>query len=71
METLAAGVPTLLIEERQWWRSFANDGVHLTSVENAAATLSNLYAAGQPQKTDVWKTREHETLLVWQNYIGA
>lgn len=69
METLAAGVPTLLIEERGWWQSFANDGVHLTSVENAAATLSELYAHAKPQSADRWQMRERETLQAWQSYI--
>lgn len=69
METLAAGLPTLLIEERGWWQSFKGDGVHLTSAENAPSALLDLYANANPQSAEIWEARELATLIAWQNYI--
>ncbi len=69
METLAAGVPTLLIEEREWWRSFAKDGVHLTSAGDVPSELSKLYATAKPQNAQIWAAREQGTQIAWQAYI--
>lgn len=69
METLAAGLPTLLIEEREWWRSFPKGSVHLTAAKDAPSELSKLYATATPQNAEIWAAREHATLLAWQKYI--
>jgi glycosyltransferase involved in cell wall biosynthesis len=70
METLAAGLPTLLIEERNWWRAFKDDGVHLTTRENAAADLLDLYGQSLPPCPSIWLQREQDTFAAWQHYLG-
>jgi len=70
METLAAGLPTLLIKERDWWQAFKDDGVHLTSPEDAVADLLHLYDQGLPPNQTIWRQREQDTFAAWQHYLG-
>jgi glycosyltransferase involved in cell wall biosynthesis len=70
METLAAGLPTLLIEERNWWRAFKDDGVHLTSRKDAAANLLALYEQNLPSNNYIWCKREQQTFNSWQEFLA-
>lgn len=70
METLAAGLPTLLIEEREWWQAFANDGVDLTSKQDATAALRSLHGTTQHTLQNPWVQHEANTFASWNNYIG-
>lgn len=71
METLAAGLPTLLIEERDWWRAFKDDGVHLTSRKDAANDLRALYEQDLPPNQTTWVKREHDAFRAWQEYLAG
>lgn len=70
METLAAGLPTLLIEEREWWRSFEHDSVDLTSKEDATAALRNLYDLSRPMLQNPWVQREAHIFAAWKKYFS-
>ncbi|MGC1495427.1 MAG: glycosyltransferase [Sulfitobacter sp.] len=69
METLAAGLPTLLIKERGWWQAFKDDGVHLTSTEDVVSDLLHLYDQGLPPNQTIWRQREQDTFAAWQHYL--
>lgn len=70
METLAAGVPTVLLEENGWWRGFENDGIHLTNKAFAVSDITKLYhEPPAPPRTD-WAQREQGTFKAWQDYLG-
>lgn len=43
METLAAGLPTLLIHEYGWWQSFIEERVDITPIRQAKENLIQLY----------------------------
>ncbi|MEP3052675.1 glycosyltransferase [Ascidiaceihabitans sp.] len=70
METLAAGLPTLLIEEREWWQAFANDGVDLTSKQDATAALCSLYGTTQHTLQSPWAQHEANTFASWNTYMA-
>jgi len=68
METLAAGLPTLCLEHRDWWRNFASDDVETTSTRDAAEKLLHLYANGKSSRTD-WEAREAQTAAIWKSFV--
>lgn len=70
METLAAGLPTLLIEEYKWWKSFQHQNITLTSRKKATDALYNLYHSTIPssEHTNLIK-HEVATSRAWSDYI--
>lgn len=69
METLAAGLPTLLLEERNWWQSFRHDGVLTTTRSTAVKDLLALYAKPPSPQPNRWKFREENTFRRWRVYL--
>lgn len=65
METLAAGLPTLLIEEYGWWKAFETQGVATTSRANMATGLKSLYHTEFKVNSRVWLITESETKSNW------
>lgn len=70
METLAAGLPTLLIEERDWWQAFGDDGVDLTSKQDATAALRSLYGVSRHMLQNPWVQREVDAFAAWNEYVS-
>lgn len=71
MESLAAGLPTLLIEERGWWQAFENDGVLKTSRDNAVDALRALYEQAHTPTSNCWKKLEMNTFRRWRSYLSV
>lgn len=69
METLAAGLPTLLIEEYGWWKAFAGQGVATTSRSNVSTGLRSLYNTAFVVNSRVWLITENETKAKWAALI--
>ena len=69
METLAAGLPTLLIEEFDWWRAFEHDGVIVTSRKDAGSRLRKLHEFAKPAHHAVWEQVEIKTKEKWRASI--
>ncbi|MEP1206148.1 MAG: hypothetical protein ABJM29_16335 [Rhizobiaceae bacterium] len=65
METLAAGLPTLLIEEFNWWRAFEHHGVHTTSSKRMVAKLQSLYHVKNLTNSNSWHEIESQTKSNW------
>lgn len=71
METLAAGLPTLLVAEYEWWRSFADDGVQITPVRHAVDHLLRLYDKEPEQSCSNWAQQERDTFRIWAEYLQS
>lgn len=69
METLAAGLPTLLIEEYGWWKAFETRGVATTSRSNVSTGLRSLYNASFEDWTAIWQAIESETKSSWSALV--
>jgi glycosyltransferase involved in cell wall biosynthesis len=69
METLAAGLPTLLLDNTDWWQAFKHLGVHTTPKLDAAAKLKALY--NQPNSTSPinWTAIEASTQNTWADLL--
>lgn len=70
METLAAGLPTLCIEEREWWRNFEDDGVFVCPSRQAKDKLLELYQLNGTNSGD-WTGREQATKAAWSTFIQS
>ena len=71
METLAAGLPTLLVHEYDWWQAFIDDGVHITPIREAHNAVRELY--DRPLKTapSFAAHREQQTFAIWEHYLNS
>lgn len=70
MEALAAGLPTLFIEEYKWWKSFQHPNVILTTREEASEALFKLYHSAKPSSDNThWLQHETATYKAWRDYI--
>lgn len=70
METLAAGLPTLLIEEYKWWKSFQHQNITLTNRKKATKALLCLYQSARPSSNNThWPQHETATFRSWSDYI--
>lgn len=70
METLAAGLPTLLIEEYKWWKSFQHQNITLRNRKQAIDALHNLYHSAKPTSNNTnWIKHEVATFRAWSDYI--
>ena len=65
MESLAAGLPTLLIEEFSWWRAFEHHGVVVTSRKEMVDKLQSLYHANNQTNSNSWHQIEKQTKFRW------
>lgn len=65
METLAAGLPTLLIEEFDWWRAFEHKGIVVTPRKDMVAKLQSIYHANNLTTTNSWHKIESQTKFRW------
>lgn len=72
METLAAGLPTLLIHEYGWWQSFINGGVQITPIRQAQDKLRELYEDQDKVAAPTYgKTEEQQVFATWDKYFNA
>ncbi|MEP5731786.1 MAG: glycosyltransferase [Sulfitobacter sp.] len=71
METLAAGLPTLLIHEYGWWQAFIDDGVHITPIRDAHNVLLELYECPLQAAPNYAAHREQQTFAIWERYLNA
>lgn len=69
METLAAGLPTLCLEEYGWWRNFQDQGVTVATKRDAAATLLQLYNNPVAPVYD-WHAHEAATRASWEAFLS-
>lgn len=69
METLAAGLPTLLLDNTDWWQAFKHLGVHTTPKSDAAANLKNLYSHSKASSSVNWTSIEAETQNAWASLV--
>ncbi|MEP1207836.1 MAG: hypothetical protein ABJM29_13085 [Rhizobiaceae bacterium] len=69
METLAAGLPTLLIEEFEWWRAFEQQGVLTSPRKDVVAQLQSTYGTAQTTDSQRWLQAERETESRWAALI--
>ena len=69
METLAAGLPTLLIEESDWWKAFEQHGVFVSPRIDVISKLQSLYQTAQPADFMRWAQAETETKSKWRALI--
>jgi glycosyltransferase involved in cell wall biosynthesis len=69
METLAAGLPTLLIEEFEWWRAFEQQGVLTSPRKDVVAKLQSTYGTAQTTDSQRWLQAERETKSKWADLI--
>lgn len=71
METLAAGLPTLLVADYGWWQAFIDDGVHITPIRQAAENLHKLYDKPTEDTSAHWDQRERSTFEAWQAHLNS
>ncbi len=71
METLAAGLPTLLVHEYDWWQAFIDDGVHITPIRDAHNELLKLYERPLQAAPNYVAHREQQTFAIWEQYLDA
>lgn len=71
METLAAGLPTLLVHEYDWWQAFIDDGVHITPIRDAHNALLELYERPLNTAPSFAARREQETFAIWEKYLNS
>jgi len=71
METLAAGLPTLLVHEYGWWQAFIDDGVHITPIRDAQNKLRELYDKPQDAASNYGQDREQQTFSMWEQYLNS
>lgn len=71
METLAAGLPTLLVHEYDWWQAFIDDGVHITPIRDAHNALLELYRRPLQAAPSFAARREQETFAIWEKYLNS
>ncbi len=69
METLAAGLPTLLIDEYNWWHPFQQYGVHVAEKSKAADKLIQLYLRTTQTPQADWCAIEASTQRVWSQLL--
>ena len=65
IESLAVGLPTLLIEEHDWWRAFTDFDLHVVPKAKAAEKLKELYEQPVSPSTSAWHSIEAETQKAW------
>lgn len=65
METLAAGLPTLLIQEYDWWQAFEDLGVSVCPKEEVPEKLIQLYESPQLANEFEWLNSENRTRKQW------
>ncbi len=70
METLIVGLPTLCLLERGWWKNFADQGVHTSTMRDASAQLVTLYGASNEGPID-WHAREQATEKAWTDFLSV
>jgi len=71
METLAAGLPTLLVHEYDWWQAFIDDGVHITPIRDARNALLELYERPLNTAPSFAERREQQTFAIWEEYLNS
>lgn len=71
METLAAGLPTLLVHEYDWWQAFIDNGVHITPVRDAHNALLELYERPLNTAPSFAAHREQQTFAIWEQYLNS
>lgn len=71
METLAAGLPTLLVHEYDWWQAFIDDGVHITPIRDAHNALLELYEGPLNAAPSFAAHREQHTFAIWEEYLNS
>ena len=71
METLAAGLPTLLVHEYDWWQAFIDDGVHITPIRDAHNALLELYERPLNTAPNFAVRREQQTFAIWKEYLNS
>lgn len=70
METLRAGVPTLLIQEYDWWQAFMHEGVKIAPIRSAHIKLKKMYEAGGSVPQD-GEAEEQRTMELWRSYLNS
>lgn len=65
METLAAGLPTLLIEEYEWWKAFEGQGVFVCARRDSSCKLQSIYHSENAVNSITWRAAESETKSKW------
>jgi hypothetical protein len=71
METLAAGLPTLLVHEYGWWQSFIKEGVQITPIRQAQDKLRELYERPSLTAPAYGKTQEQQVFETWQSHFNV
>jgi glycosyltransferase involved in cell wall biosynthesis len=71
METLAAGVPTLCLEEYDWWRNFEDDGIHFATSLRSVEKLQELYLAEATKEPSRWVLHEQATTEAWRSFVAS
>lgn len=71
METLAAGLPTMLVQEYGWWWAFIDDGVHITPIRQAHLKLQQLYERPISAAPTYGKVQEQQTFEEWERYFSS
>ena len=71
METLAAGLPTLLVHEYDWWQAFIDDGVHITPIRDAHNALLELCERPLNTAPSFAARREQQTFAIWEEYLNS
>lgn len=71
METLAAGLPTLLVHEYGWWQAFIDEGVHITPIRQAHLKLQQLYERPISAAPTYGKVQEQQTFVEWERYFSS
>lgn len=69
LETLVAGLPTLLLEDRNWWQSFKGFGVSTTTRETAVDDLLALYRKPLVPTQIDWERKERDAFRRWRAYF--
>lgn len=71
METLAAGLPTLLVHEYGWWQAFIDAGVHITPIRQAHLKLQQLYERSVSAAPTHGIEQEQQTFAEWEQYFSS
>ena len=70
METLAAGLPTVLIEEYRWWRAFEHAGVITAPKDGIVQTLADLHHSPDFQSKFDWLKHENKFQEDWLTLLS-
>ncbi len=71
MECLAAGLPTVCIEEYEWWRAFEEHGIHAVASRKVAKVLPELYRSAIRTDSLAWIDHEEQVKESWSRFLSG